>query len=316
MSAGGGSCGERQGGNPVMHERGQSDGPVVPEKPSNNALGGAAEVVEERGPAKGNAASETRPGHSAGLGVSSGLDRVRQAAQKDRDARFTALLHHVDVDRLRAAYRALNPKAATGVDGVTWQEYGRDLEDNLQDLHARLHRGAYRAKPSRRVFIPKADGRLRPLGVAALEDKIVQRAVVEVLNAIYEADFLGFSYGFRPGRSQHRCAGRARGRDHSQEGELGARRGHPRLLFQPRSLVAGEVYRAPDRGQEGPAPDPEMVQSRGHRGRGLVGDEEGTPQGASVSTLLANVYLHYVFDLWAHQWDPACARRSGRRAFR
>ncbi len=186
-----------------MHDRGQSDGSVVPEKLPNNAQGGAAEAVEGRGPAKENAASTTRPGHSAGQGVSSGLDRVRQAAQKDREARFTALLHHVDVDRLRVAYRALNPRAATGVDGVTWQEYGRDLEGNLKDLHARLHGGAYRARPSRRVFIPKPDGRFRPLGVAALEDKLLQRALVEVLNAIYEHDFLGFSYGFRPGRSQH-----------------------------------------------------------------------------------------------------------------
>lgn len=186
-----------------MHDRGQSDGLVVPEKSLNNALGGAAEAMEERGPAEENAGSRTRPGRGAGLSVSSGLDRVRQAAKKDREARFTALLHHVDVARLRGAYRALNPKAATGVDGVTWEEYGRDLEDNLKDLHARLRRGAYRAKPSRRVFIPKTDGRLRPLGVAALEDKVVQRALVEVLNAVYETDCLGFSYGFRPGRGQH-----------------------------------------------------------------------------------------------------------------
>ena len=135
--------------------------------------------------------------------MSSGLDRVREVARRDKDARFTALLHHVDLDRLRAAYRAISPKAAPGVDGVTWGDYGQDLEANLRDLHARVHRGAYRASPSRRVYIPKADGRLRPLGIAALEDKIVQRAVVEVLNAIYEADFLGFSYGFRPGRSPH-----------------------------------------------------------------------------------------------------------------
>jgi RNA-directed DNA polymerase len=135
----------------------------------------------------------------------SALDRVRCIAEKDKGARFTALLHHVDVDRLRAAYRALNPKAATGVDGVTWFEYGLDLEENLRDLHARVHRGSYRAKPSRRAYIPKPDGRQRPLGIAALEDKILQRAVVEVLNAIYETDFLGFSYGFRPGRSPHQA---------------------------------------------------------------------------------------------------------------
>ena len=159
--------------------------------------------MEGRGLPKGNTASETRPGRSAGQGVSSDLDRVRQVARKDRDVRFTALLHHVTVDRLREAYRAIRPNAAPGVDGVTWRDYGQDLEENLRDLHARVHRGAYRARPTRRVFIPKPDGRLRPLGVAALEDKILQRAVVEVLNAVYEQDFLGFSYGFRPGRSQH-----------------------------------------------------------------------------------------------------------------
>ncbi|MGI8802051.1 MAG: reverse transcriptase domain-containing protein, partial [Solirubrobacteraceae bacterium] len=168
----------------------------------NNAQGGAAEAVEGRRPAKGNTAGETRPGLSAGQGASSDLGRVRRVAATDKEARFTALLHHVDVDRLGIAYFALRPKAA-GVDGVTWADYGLDLEANLRDLHARVHRGAYRARPSRRVYIPKPGGRLRPLGVAALEDKILQRALVEVLNAIYETDFLGFSYGFRLGRSPH-----------------------------------------------------------------------------------------------------------------
>jgi len=126
-------------------------------------------------------------------------------AARQKDAKFTALLHHVTIDRLRAAFLSIKRKAAAGVDGVTWQHYATDLESNLQDLHARVHRGAYRAKPSRRVYIPKADGRQRPLGIAALEDKIVQRAVIEVLNAIYEVDFLGFSYGFRPGRNQHQA---------------------------------------------------------------------------------------------------------------
>ncbi len=285
-----------------MHDGGQSDGPVVPEKLLNNAQGGAAEAVEERGSAKENTVSATRPGHCAGQGVSSGLDRVRQAAQKDRQARFTALLHHVDVDRLRVAYRALNPRAATGVDGVTWKEYGRDLEGNLQDLHARLHRGAYRAKPSRRTFIPKADGRQRALGVAALEDKIVQRALVEVLNAIYECDFLGFSYGFRPGRSQHDAldalaVGITRRRvnwvldvdirdyfsslDHSWlERLLGHRIADKRVLRLIQKWLRAGVIEDGNWSQTG----------------------QGTPQGASVSTLLANVYLHYVFDLWAHQW--------------
>ena len=165
--------------------------------PPNNAASAAAEAVEGRGSAKGNTAGKTRPGHRAGPDAPSALDRVRQVARQDKEARFTALLHHVDVDRLRAAYRAIRPKAAPGVDGVTWQAYGQDLDQNLVDLHRRLHSGSYRAKPSRRVYIPKADGRLRPLGIAALEDKIVQRAVVEVLNAVYEVDFRGFSYGFR-----------------------------------------------------------------------------------------------------------------------
>src|SRR3974390_1358612 len=179
-----------------MNDRGKADGPVVPAKrPNKPAVMAGAEVVEERGPAEGNTASESRPGRSAGMGVSSDLDRVRQLARKDKEVRFTALLHHVTVDRLREAYRAISPNAAAGVDGITWRDYGRDLEANLSDLHARVQRGAYRARPTRRVFIPKADGRLRPLGVAALEDKILQRAVVEVLNAIYEEDFLGFSAG-------------------------------------------------------------------------------------------------------------------------
>jgi hypothetical protein len=178
-----------------MNDRGESDSPVVPAKPPNNPGLPGAEVVEERGLPEGNAASKTRPGHRAGQGAPSALDRVRHVALKDKDARFTALLHHVDVDRLRTAYLALRPKAAPGVDGVSWHEYGLDLEANLRDLHRRVHGGGYRAKPTRRAYIPKRDGRLRPLGVAALEDKIVQRAVVEVLNTIYEADFLGFSAG-------------------------------------------------------------------------------------------------------------------------
>ena len=186
-----------------MYEHGKSDSLVVPAKRLNKAGQPAAEAVEGRGLAEGNMDRPTRPGRSAGLGVPSGLDRVREVARKDKDARFTALLHHVTVDRLRQAYWAIRPQAAAGADGVTWGAYGVGLEERLQDLHSRVQRGSYRAKPSRRVYIPKADGRLRPLGIASLEDKIVQRAVVEVLNAIYEEDFLGFSYGFRPGRSQH-----------------------------------------------------------------------------------------------------------------
>src|SRR5512140_1934211 len=168
-----------------MNGHGQSDRSVVPANPPNKAM--AAEAGEERERAKGNTASEARPGRSAGPGVSRELDRVRQVAQRDKEARFTALLHHVSRERLVMAYRALSPKASPGVDGVTWQDYGRDLVANLRDLHDRVHSGRYQARPSRRAYIPKADGRLRPLGIAALEDKILQRAVAGVLNAIYGA---------------------------------------------------------------------------------------------------------------------------------
>src|SRR5256714_7507495 len=188
-----------------MNEGGKSDRFVVPATPPNKAVEAAAEVGEERERAKGNTDSKTRAGHSAGVDASSALGRVREVARGDKGARFTALLHHVSEGRLRAAYWAIRPQAAPGVDGVTWAGYGQNLEVNLRDLHARVQSGRYRAKPSRRVYIPKADGRLRPLGIASLEDKIVQRAVVEVLNAVYETDFLGFSYGFRPGRSPHRA---------------------------------------------------------------------------------------------------------------
>src|SRR5713226_4137161 len=186
-----------------MNERGKSDNLVVPAKPPDNAGEPVAEVVEGRGLAEGKTGSSTRPGRSAGSGVPSGLERVREVARRDKEARFTALLHHVDLDRLWAAYVAINPRAAPGVDQVTWDAYGQDLRENLEDLLRRVHSGAYRASPSRRVYIPKPDGRQRPLGIATLEDKILQRAVVEVLNAVYEEDFRGFSYGFRPGRKTH-----------------------------------------------------------------------------------------------------------------
>jgi len=184
-----------------MHEGGKSDSPVLLTKPPNKAA--VAEVAEGRGLTEGNTARTTGSGLRAGIRVSQELDRVRQAAERDKEARFTALLHHVDRDCLRDAYLAINPRAAAGVDGVTWEAYGENLEANLQDLHRRLHSGAYRAKPVRRTYIPKADGRQRPLGIASLEDKIVQGALVKVLNSIYEVDFLGFSYGFRPGRGPH-----------------------------------------------------------------------------------------------------------------
>jgi RNA-directed DNA polymerase len=189
-----------------MNGRGKSDRPIVPEKPLNNGGGApsSAEGVEGRGVAKGNLSQQPRDRTQSRGFLQNALERVRQAAGRDRRLRFTALWHHVyDVGRLRKAYYALKREAAPGVDGETWRHYGEGLEENLQDLSRRLKRGAYRAKPVRRAYIPKTDGRHRPLGVPVLEDKIVQRATVEVLNAIYETDFVGFSYGYRPGRSPH-----------------------------------------------------------------------------------------------------------------
>src|SRR5258707_3828913 len=188
----------------MMNEHGKSDRPIVPGKSSNKARVPAAEEMEGRGLAKGSLSQQNESRTPSRTDASSALERVRQAAMKDKKLRFTALLHHVyNLETLRMAYFSLKKEAAPGVDGETWRHYGEALESNLQDLAARLKRGAYRAKPVRRAYIPKADGRRRPLGVTALEDKIVQRATVDVLNAIYETDFLGFSYGFRPGRSQH-----------------------------------------------------------------------------------------------------------------
>jgi len=184
---------------------GKSDRPAVPEKSPNNAGQPVAEGMEGSGLAKGNLPQQNASRTPSREDASSALERVRQAS-KDKKLRFTALLHHIyNLETLRMAYFSLKKEAAPGVDGETWRNYGETLEDNLQDLSHRLKRGGYRAKPVRRVYIPKADGRQRPLGVPALEDKIVQRAAVEVLNAIYETDFLGFSYGFRPGRSQHQA---------------------------------------------------------------------------------------------------------------
>ncbi len=292
----------------MMHDRGESDGRVVPVSPPNKAASAAAEVGEGRRPAKGNAASEPRPGRSAGVGVSPDLDRVRQVARKDRDVRFTALLHHVTVERLETAYRAIRPGAAPGVDGVTWRDYGQNLEENLRELHTRVQRGAYRARPSRRVFIPKPDGRLRPLGIAALEDKIVQRAVVEVVNAVYEEDFLEFSYGFRPGRSPHDAldalaVGITRGKTNwvldADIRDCFTKLDQSWLVRFVEHRIADErVIRLIQKWLKvGVVEDGEWSET-----------PEGTPQGASVSTLLCNVYLHYVFDLWVRQWQRRHAR--------
>src|SRR4249920_123949 len=291
-----------RGGTPEMHERGKSDGPVVPANLPNKAAGAAAEAGEERGPAKGNTASKTPPGRSAGSGASSALERVREVARRDKDARFTALLHHVDLARLRKAYWAIRPQAAPGVDKVTWAGYGQDLEANLQDLHARVQQGRFRAKPSRRVYIPKADGRQRPLGIASLEDKIVQRAVVEVLNAVYEVDFRGFSYGFRPGRKPH---------DALDALAAGMYREKVNWVLD---ADIRDFFGQLDRDWLGKFLRHRIADERILRlvskwlAAGVIEDgtwaetDRGSPQGASASPLLANVYLHYVLDLWADWW--------------
>jgi len=207
-----------------MHEREKSDPAIGAEKPTNKAevtsVADAAEPVEQRAGAEGNASEQSTHRTQGRERVSQALDRVRQAAWLRKKEKFTALLHHIGVDLLRDAFFALKRDAAPGVDGVTWRSYEADLDRNLTDLTSRVHRGAYRALPSRRTYIPKADGRQRPLAVAALEDKVVQRATAAVLKCIYEEEFLGFSYGFRPGRGQHDALDVSLRRDHQQEGEL------------------------------------------------------------------------------------------------
>jgi retron-type reverse transcriptase len=187
----------------MMHGRWKSDSAIVAGKSVNKAELSAAELMERRAGAKGNVDQQTTCRAQNRASVSQALERIRQAARHRKKERFTSLLHHVNVDLLRLAFFELKRNAASGVDGLTWQDYEADLELRLADLHARVQRGAYRALPSRRGYIPKPDGRWRPLAIAALEDKIVQRAVGAVLNVIYEEDFLGFSYGFRPKRGQH-----------------------------------------------------------------------------------------------------------------
>ncbi|MGH8972233.1 MAG: group II intron reverse transcriptase/maturase [Acidimicrobiia bacterium] len=233
---------------------------------------------------------------------------MREVARADKEARFTALLHHVDVPRLRAAYWALNPKAATGVDGETWGSYGRDLEVNLRDLHERVHSGRYQARPTRRAYIPKADGRLRPLGIAALEDKILQRAVVEVLNAIYEEDFLGFSYGFRPGRGPHDALDAlAVGITRKKVGWV--------LDADIRDFFTSLDHDWLQKFLEHRVADKRVLRLIAKwLTAGVIEDgkwtasDEGAPQGASASPLLANVYLHYVLDRWVRQWRNCHAR--------
>jgi RNA-directed DNA polymerase len=287
-----------------MNEHGKSDRPTVPTKSPNNAGLPAAEGTEGRGLAKGNLPQQILPiGHRAAPGRPHALERVRQAARRDRNLRFTALLHHIyDLDALRAAYVQLKKDAAPGVDGETWRHYGEDLEQHLQDLSGRLKRGAYRAKPVRRVFIPKADGRQRPLGVTALEDKLVQRATVAVLNAIYETDFLDFSYGFRPGRSPHHAL------DALYAGLL-TRRVNWVLDVDIRGFFETIDHGWLLKFLEHRIADRRVVRLiRKWLSAGVVEGgtrrpiDEGTPQGGSASPFLANVYLHYVFDGWIQSW--------------
>src|ERR1700723_121423 len=282
---------------------GKSDSPEVPEKSPNNAGQPAAEGMEGRGLAKGNLPQQNASRTPSRTDAPRALGRVRQAAGKDKKLRFTALLHHIyNLDTLRMAYFRLKKEAAPGVDGETWRHYGEQLEGNLQDLSERLKRGAYRAKPVRRVFIPKADGRQRPLGVTALEDKIVQRAAVEVLNAIYETDFLGFSYGFRPGRSQHQAL------DALYTGLL-TRKVNWVLYVDIRGFFDAISHEWLVKFIEHRIADQRVVRLiQKWLKAGVLGEgkrkrtEEGTPQGGSASPLLANVYLHYLFHLWIQTW--------------
>jgi group II intron reverse transcriptase/maturase len=285
-----------------MHVFEESDSGIIPMSHSNQGERLLAESEEGRPLIKENTRQSSTHPTQGGARVSQGLAGVRRAARERKETKFTALLHHLTVDLLRESFYALKRKAAPGVDGVTWQEYEAGLEGRLVDLHDRVHRGAYRAKPSRRVFIPKPDGRQRPLGVAALEDKVVQQAVVTILNQIYEEDFRGFSYGFRPGRSQHQA--------------LDA------LTFALKRRKVSYVLDADIRGFFDHIDHGWMMKFVQHRvadprllrliqkwlkagvmeGEQWSETEMGTPQGAVISPLLANIYLHYVFDLWVDVW--------------
>jgi len=301
-----------------MHVRGESDGPIVPKNLSNKDDGRwldrshpeaeSAERGEGREPIKGNARQTAAPRTQSRIGASNGLAGVRRRARLDKRARFTALLHHVTVDLLRESFLALKRSAAPGVDGLTWQQYEVDLEARLRDLHGRVHRGAYRAQPSRRTYIPKADGKLRPLGIAALEDKIVQQAVVTVLNCIYEEDFLGFSYGFRPGKSQHDAL------DALWVALMGKKVNWV-LDADVRAFFDNLRHEWLEKFVEHRIADRRILRLiRKWLRAGVMedgkwsGTKAGTPQGAVASPLLANVYLHYVLDLWVQQWRSRHAR--------
>jgi group II intron reverse transcriptase/maturase len=287
---------------PMMHGREKSDPVVVAAKPTNKAGKPAAEPVEPRTGTKRNADQQSTLRTLGRARVSQALGRVRQATRQRKKEKLTALLHHVTIELLREAFFALKRDAAPGADGVTWEDYGADLEPKLADLHDRVHRGAYRAQPSRRRYIPKADGKQRPLAVAALEDKIIQKATAAVLNAIYEEDFLGFSYGFRPQRGQHDAL------DALVVGITSRRVNFIldtdiRAFFDSVSqewLVRFLEHRIGDKRIT------RLIQKwlrAGFLEDGIVTvSETGTGQGSVISPLLANVYLHYVFDLWAERW--------------
>jgi RNA-directed DNA polymerase len=286
----------------MMHGDGKSDPGTVAVKPANNAEPSAAELVEPRTGTKGNADQQSTRQAQDWESVSQALARIRHAAKLRKKERFTSLLHHVSVDLLRLSFFALKKDAAPGVDGLAWRDYEAHLEGNLEDLHDRVHRGAYRALPSRRQYIPKADGRQRPIAVCALEDKIVQRAVAGVLNAIYEEDFLGFSYGFRPARSQHDAL------DALVVG-ISTTKVNWILEVDIRSFF-DEVNREwLTQFVEHRIADPRILRliqkwlKAGVLENGVVTvGEKGTGQGTVISPLLANIYLHYSLDLWAERW--------------
>jgi group II intron reverse transcriptase/maturase len=289
----------------------ESDGVVVPMNPSNKAQAqptGAAEKAEGRTPTKENIGQSRTPPARDGQRVSQGLAGVRKAARERKQERFTTLLHHLTADLLRASFYALKRSASPGVDGVRWQEYEEGLEDRLIDLKDRIHRGAYRAQASRRIYIPKADGRKRPIGIAALEDKIVQQAVVTILNEIYEVDFRGFSYGFRPGRSPHQAldalsVGIQRKRvnwilDADIRGFFDNMSHEWTMQFVQHRVADRRILRLIQKWlKAGVSEDGEWSETK-----------VGTPQGAVISPLLANVYLHYVFDLWLEAWRKKVAK--------
>ena len=286
----------------MMNGRGKSDSAIVAGKPTNKAGQPAAGSVEPSAEAEGNASQQSTRRAQDRESVSQALERIRQVARQRKKERFTSLFHHLSVELLRLAFFVLKRDAAPGVDGLTWQDYEADLDRKIEDLHARVHRGAYRALPSRRQYIPKADGQQRPIAVAALEDKIVQKAVCAVLNAIYEEDFLGFSYGFRPKRSQH---------DALDALITGIHCTKVNYIFDAdlRSFFDSVSQQWLIRFLEHRINDTRMIRliqkwlKAGVLEEGvLTVSDRGTGQGSVISPLLANVYLHYVFDLWAERW--------------